>query len=43
MTIFFTRPISAILLIVAIILIIVPLVPKLRKKVATVPKEDDPS
>lgn len=42
-TIFFTRPISAVLLIIAIILIIVPLVPKLRKKVATVPKEEDPT
>jgi len=43
LTIFFTRPISAILLVLAIVLIVVPLIPKLRKKVAAVPKEEDPT
>ena len=40
LTIFFRRPISAILLCVAILLIVVPLIPKLRKGVSKVPKGD---
>jgi putative tricarboxylic transport membrane protein len=43
LTIFFTRPISAAFLIVAVALIIIPLIPAARKKVAAVPKEETPS
>jgi len=39
LTIFFTRPISAILFAIAVVLIVLPLIPKIRKKVASVPKE----
>lgn len=41
LTIFFTRPISAILLVIAIALIVLPLIPKIRKKVASVPKDEE--
>ena len=40
LTIFFRRPISAILLCLAIFLIIIPLIPKLGKGVSQVPKSD---
>jgi putative tricarboxylic transport membrane protein len=40
LTIFITRPISAGLLIVAISLIVIPLIPKIRKKLLAVPKEE---
>jgi putative tricarboxylic transport membrane protein len=43
LTIFFTRPISAVFFIVAIALIITPLIPQARKKIAAVPKEETPS
>jgi putative tricarboxylic transport membrane protein len=42
LTIFFTRPLSAAFLIVAIALIITPLIPAARKKVAVIPKEETP-
>ena len=40
LTIFLTRPISAVLLAIAVALILLPLIPKIRKKVASVPKEE---
>jgi putative tricarboxylic transport membrane protein len=40
LTIFFTRPISAILFAIAVALIVLPLIPKIRMKVAAVPKEE---
>jgi putative tricarboxylic transport membrane protein len=40
LTIFFRRPISVLFLCVAILLVIIPLIPRLEKKVSTVPKGD---
>jgi putative tricarboxylic transport membrane protein len=39
LTIFLTRPISAVFLVIAVILIFLPLLPKIRKKVQTVAEE----
>jgi len=43
LTIFLTRPISAAFLIIAIALILISLIPAVKKKVAMVPKEETPS
>lgn len=39
-TIFLTRPISAIFLLVAIFILVLPLIPRMQKKLATMPKEN---
>jgi putative tricarboxylic transport membrane protein len=43
LTIFLTRPISATFLLIAMALIVLPLLPKMGKKIAAVPKEEDPT
>ena len=43
LTIFLTRPISATFLLIAVALIVLPLLPKMGKKIAAVPKEEDPT
>jgi putative tricarboxylic transport membrane protein len=43
LTIFITQPISAVFLVVAVALIVLPLLPKMGKKIAAVPKEETPS
>ncbi len=40
LTIFFTRPISAIFIIIAIMLVVIPLLPKFRKVLTVLPKEN---
>jgi putative tricarboxylic transport membrane protein len=43
LSVFITRPISALFLLVAVAIIVLPLIPEIGKKVAEVPKEEAPS